>query len=79
MPSASCVNTHGSYECHCPVCGKKGDGFKDLSNVPRDLWPSAYLNGSGCVDSCAPSITLHGPNPKIFRIAKVSRHAEVTI
>eukprot|EP00611_Tribonema_gayanum_P018011 TRINITY_DN3102_c0_g2_i1.p1 TRINITY_DN3102_c0_g2~~TRINITY_DN3102_c0_g2_i1.p1 ORF type:complete len:795 (-),score=168.48 TRINITY_DN3102_c0_g2_i1:496-2880(-) len=41
---ATCVNTDGSYECHCSA-GYEGDGLS---------------TGTGCVDVMRPVITCHG-------------------
>lgn len=53
VPEAQCQNNIGSYACECPEY-TSGDGF---------------LNGTGCVDTHPPLITLLGPSTKVFRTA----------
>lgn len=65
---ASCVNEIGSYRCKCPVCARRGDGFKKI--VDHSLQPLTYVNGSGCHDSCPPEIRLLGERVIVFKVCK---------
>ena len=76
---ATCVNTIGSYTCKCPAY-TVGDGFQKITDY--DIAdngstgsffkpPTGYQGGTGCVDTTKPIIQLLGPNPKLFRIAKI--------
>lgn len=56
---AKCENRVGSYTCVCPAC-MTGDGFKQLMTTKHSKVPMGYVDGTGCVDSCAPAITLLG-------------------
>jgi len=67
-PEASCSNTVGSYTCNCPPC-MEGDGFISLcERYSSATAPHGYVAGTGCVDICAPVITL--PEPFVFRVPK---------
>jgi hypothetical protein len=66
VPEARCINTVGSYACSCPPC-TKGDGFYPSTFAPGTT-PPGFQGGTGCVDSCPPSLTLLGDNPKIFPV-----------
>jgi len=70
---ADCRNTVGSYSCQCPA-RTTGDGFlpsatfdENDSAYPR---PSSFKGGTSCADTSKPIITVKGPNPKVFRVAK---------
>ena len=70
---AECHNIVGTYSCQCPV-RTSGDGFlpsaafnENDTAYPR---PSSFKGGTSCGDTSKPVITLQGPNPKIFRVAK---------
>jgi hypothetical protein len=66
---ARCVNTYGSYTCHCPDF-YAGDGFERGVEFPSGSSPEGYNGGSSCVDTGLPVITLKGPNPKLFRVSQ---------
>ena len=66
--SARCANKIGSYGCKCPMCGQKGDGFSAIGDP--SLQPLTYVNGSGCLDSCPPEITLQGSSLVVFKVCK---------
>jgi len=68
---AECRNTNGSYTCQCPV-ETIGDGFLKSVKFDDSAYPapSTYKGGTSCADTSKPVITVQGPNPKIFRVAK---------
>lgn len=66
---AKCVNTNGSYECHCPS-KSTGDGFLKSATFGDLPPPDSYEGGTSCVDTSKPIITLQGPNPKVFKICE---------
>jgi len=76
---AACVDEIGTYTCQCPE-GTEGDGFLPIPRLRPDgkggfvgtMIPKAYNGGTGCRDTSRPVIELLGPNPKIFRVARVS-------
>lgn len=66
---ATCRNTRGSYTCQCPS-NTSGDGFLKNATFSDDRpAPSSYKNGSSCVDTTKPVITLEGPITKFFKVA----------
>eukprot|EP00521_Asterionellopsis_glacialis_P007642 CAMPEP_0195288974 /NCGR_PEP_ID=MMETSP0707-20130614/5436_1 /TAXON_ID=33640 /ORGANISM="Asterionellopsis glacialis, Strain CCMP134" /LENGTH=926 /DNA_ID=CAMNT_0040348923 /DNA_START=104 /DNA_END=2884 /DNA_ORIENTATION=+ len=65
---ATCVNTKGSYTCHCPKY-TTGDGFKTIPSDQKAK-PRGYKGGTGCKDTSKPVIELSGPNPKILKACK---------
>ncbi|CAM9998293.1 unnamed protein product, partial [Choristocarpus tenellus] len=68
---ADCENRVGTYACRCPRC-MSGDGFNKIiaRRSSSSGFPEGYAGGTGCVDSCAPRISLLGDNPKVFRVCK---------
>lgn len=70
---AQCRNTVGSYSCQCPA-RTTGDGFLTSAtfdgNDSSYPTPSSFKGGTSCTDTSNPVITVEGPNPKIFRVAK---------
>jgi len=76
---ATCVNTIGSYTCKCPAY-TVGDGFQKITDYdiadngstgPFFRPPTGFQGGTGCVDTTKPILQLLGPNPKLFRVAKI--------
>ena len=72
---AECSNIVGSYACQCPA-RTSGDGFLPSATFDETDTaypkPSSYKGGTSCGDTSKPVLTLKGPNPKIFRVAKVA-------
>jgi hypothetical protein len=67
-PPASCNNTIGGYECHCPP-GSVGDGALPLAENQRR--PGNFRNGSGCVDIRPPVIELTPrQGPRVLTLCK---------
>mmetsp|Transcript_27160 Transcript_27160/g.31150 ORF Transcript_27160/g.31150 Transcript_27160/m.31150 type:complete len:976 (+) Transcript_27160:75-3002(+) len=68
---SECHNTNGSYTCQCPA-QTIGDGFLKSAKFDDSAYPapSTFKGGTSCVDTSKPVITVQGPNPKIFRVAK---------
>lgn len=76
---AACVDEIGTYTCRCPE-GTEGDGFLPIPRLRPDgkggfagtMIPKGYNGGTGCRDTSRPVIELLGPDPKIFRVARIS-------
>ena len=76
---AMCIDATGTYSCKCPK-GTEGDGFRPIPRLRPNgkggfegiMVPRGYLGGTGCRDTSRPVIEILGPNPKTFRVAKVS-------
>jgi len=82
---AECRNTIGSYSCRCPP-RTSGDGFLKSADFDFDFdpngtgfpAPSSFEGGTSCVDTSKPVLTVQGPNPKLFRVAKCGGLSGVT-